>query len=53
MGLVDKGNAMNTRFMDLLFVIAIMFLLALSGMYILGFGLPILVRVVSPLLGMG
>lgn len=44
---------MNARFIDLLFVIAIVFLFALSGMYILGVGLPVLVRVISPMLGAG
>lgn len=42
---------MNTRFVEFLFVIAVMFLLALSGMYILGVGLPLLVRVIGPMLG--
>nr|MBS0019498.1 hypothetical protein [Gammaproteobacteria bacterium] len=42
---------MSSRFVDLLFVIAVMFLLALSGMYILGVALPLLVRAVGPMLG--
>ncbi|MGF1615026.1 MAG: hypothetical protein ACFCVA_14265 [Gammaproteobacteria bacterium] len=42
---------MNTRFVDLLFVIAVVFLLALSGMYVLGVALPLLIRAVAPLLG--
>ena len=49
--LIDKGKMMNTRFVDLLFVIAVMFLLALSGMYVLGVGLPLLVRAIGPMLG--
>jgi hypothetical protein len=48
---IGKGTRMNARFVDLLFVIAVVFLLALSGMYILGVGLPLLVRVIGPMLG--
>jgi hypothetical protein len=44
---------MNARFVDLLFVIAVVFLLALSGMYVLGVALPLLVRAIAPMLGAG
>ena len=41
----------NTKAIELLFVIAVVFTLALSGMYMLGVGIPLLVRAVAPLVG--
>lgn len=43
----------NIKFMQLLLAIAFVSLLALAGMYTLGIGVPLVIRILGPVVGGG
>lgn len=43
----------NAKFMQLLLAIAFVSVLALAGMYTLGIGVPLIIRILGPVVGGG